>query len=153
VVTETGAVGRVLRAGPTVSTVLLISDPGSKIAVIGQDSRAQGLLVGSGVGKPLELLFTQHNTELRLREILVTSGLDGIYPKGIPAAAIASISPAEATPFPRIRAAPLVDMTHLEEVLLLERPASLEIEVPGMDTFMGPLQESAPRTGRDEFRR
>jgi rod shape-determining protein MreC len=151
VATEIGAVGRVLRAGPTVSTVLLINDPGSKIAVIGQDSRTQGLLVGSGAGNPLELLFTPHNNELRLREILVTSGLDGIYPKGIPVAVITSMAPADVTPFPRIRAMPLVDMARLEEVLLLERPAGLESEVPATGTFMGPLPDALIRKGRGEL--
>jgi rod shape-determining protein MreC len=152
VVTEIGAVGRVLRAGPTVATVLLLSDPGSKIAVIGQDSRTQGLLAGSGMGKPLELLFAPTNNDLRLREILVTSGLDGLYPKGIPVAAVASIAPPDVTPFPRIRAVPLVDVSRLEEVLLLERPAGLESEVPTSDTFMGPLPESDNREERDEPR-
>lgn len=138
-VTEAGVVGRVLRSGPTVSTVLLLADPSSKVAVIGQDSRTQGLLVGSGAGKPLDVLFTPHNNELREGEILVTSGLDGIFPKGIPAAVVSGVAPADITPFPNIRAMPLVDVTRLEEVLLLERPADLDANVQGADSFIGPL--------------
>ena len=142
VMAEGGVVGRVLRAGPTVSTVLLITDPGSKIAVIGQDSRTQGLLVGGGVGKPLELLFTPHNSDMRVQEILVTSGLDGMFPKGIPVAVVTSMAPADITPFPNIRATPLINVVRLEEVLLLERPAGLDREAPATDTFIGPLVDS-----------
>ena len=152
VVTESGTVGRVLRAGPTVATVLLINDPGSKIAVISQDSRTHGLLVGSGADKPLEMLFTPVTSELRPREILVTSGLDGMYPKGIPVATVSSVTPPDVTPFPRVRALPLVDMSHLEEVLLLERPVVTEVEAPAASTFIGPLPDEPAYKGRDEFR-
>ena len=117
-----GVVGRVLRAGPATATVLLITDPGSKVAVVGQDSRTQGLIVGRGPGKNLELHFAPHDNELHVGEILVTSGLDNFFPKGLPVATLTSIAPADIAPFPNIQAAPLVDFSRLEEVLLLEKP-------------------------------
>ncbi len=133
--TASGVVGRVLRAGPATSTVLLITDPGSKVAVIGQDSRAQGIVVGRGPGKHLELHFAPHDNDLQVNEILVTSGLDNIFPKGLPVAIITGIAPADVAPFPNIQALPLVDFSRLEEILLLERPqeSPQTLSLPGPD--------------------
>lgn len=142
--TVSGVVGRVLRAGPATATVLLIIDPGSKIAVIGQESRTQGLLVGGGPGKPLEVLYTPHNNQLRAGEILVTSGLDNMFPKGLPIAIVELVAPADISPFPNIRATPLVDFSRLEELLLLERPAGMTPVAPD-ETFVGPLPLPHPR--------
>ena len=90
VMTPQGVAGRVLRAGPSSATVLLLVDPGSRIAVISQESRIQGVLVGGGPDKPLEMRFVSHNDVIRAGEILVTSGLDDAFPKGIPVARVLS---------------------------------------------------------------
>ena len=121
--TPDGVAGRVLRAGPTTSTVLLLVDPGSRVAVISQDRRVQGILVGAGPLKPLELRFVSHNTAVKAGEILVTSGLDEAYPKGIPVARVISATPSDLSPFQSVQAAPLADLSSLEELLLIGRRA------------------------------
>ena len=93
--TPQGVAGRVLRAGPSSATVLLLVDPGSRIAVISQESRIQGVLVGGGPDKPLEMRFVSHNDVIRAGEILVTSGLDDAFPKGIPVARVLSATPSD----------------------------------------------------------
>ena len=116
-----GLVGRVLKAGPSTSVALLVTDAGSRVAVISSEGRVQGILAGGGPGAPLEMRFVRLNARLDVGEILVTSGVDSAYPKGIPVARVTAVS-AGSSSMQEIRAVPLVDFAALEEVLLLEHP-------------------------------
>ncbi len=138
IMTNLGLVGRVLRASPHNSTALLLTDPGSRIAVLSQKTRTAGILTGRGGRKPLEMRFVEHDSLLEEGEILVTSGLDGVYPKGLSVARVTKISMYGYSPFKTVHAEPLVDPAHLEEVLLLE-PTGLDPlpELPA-DDFVGP---------------
>lgn len=120
-VTNLGLVGRVLRSSAHASTVLLITDPASHVAVFGQESRAPGILKGSGMGKDLEVSFVQRDAGMKNGEVLVTSGLDNKYPKGLPVGTVTKIAPSDYTQFMAVSASPLVNLQHLEEVLLLEK--------------------------------
>lgn len=139
--THKGLVGRVLRSSAHASTALLITDPGSHVAVFGQESRASGILKGKGMGAELELDFVPRDATLKAGEVLITSGLDDKYPKGLPVAVVNSVAPSDYTQFMAVTATPLVDLQHLEEVLLLEETDvdspvdGPEFEDPG---FMGP---------------
>lgn len=126
-VTNMGLVGRVLRSSAHASTVLLLTDPGSKVAVFGQESRAAGILKGTGTGGNLEVDFVQRDAGMKNGEVLVTSGLDNKYPKGLPAGRVVSVAPSDYTQFMAVEAKPLVDLRHLEEVLLLEKSG---VELP-----------------------
>ena len=82
----------------------------------------------------------QRDAKVKPGEIIITSGLDGKYPKGIPVARVLRVAPSDYTQFMAIKAEPLVDLQHLEEVLLLEptgapRPPDLG-EAP--KEFVGP---------------
>lgn len=160
-VTNLGLVGRVLRSSPSAATALLITDPGSRIAVYGQESRAPGILKGHGTGKPMEVDFVQRDAPLQEGEILVTSGLDDKYPKGLPVARIERVAPSDYTQFMSIDAVPLVDLQHLEEVLLLEK-SGVELppeEIDAPSAITGPplpprmakaREEEAARAAREE---
>lgn len=140
-VTSKGLVGRVLRSSAHASTVLLITDPGSRVAIFGQESRASGILKGQGLGAGLEVDFVQRDASLKDGEVLVTSGLDDKYPKGLPVARVTGVMPSDYTQFMAVSAKPLVDLRHLEEVLLLEKSG---IELPPEEpegpppVFVGP---------------
>lgn len=134
--TPDGIVGQVLRAGPSTATVLLLVDPGSRIAVVSQENRVQGILVGDGPGKPLSLQFVSHNMQVNPGELLVTSGLDDVFPRGIPVARIISATPSDLSPFQTIQAAPLATLSNLEELLLISR-------VPGSGEGNGERQNSS----------
>lgn len=141
VVTQLGLVGRVLRASPHSATVLLLTDPGSRIAVISQRGRVSGILSGQGSHQDLEVRFAQLGTPVNPGEILVTSGLDGKYPKGIPVARVISAEPSNYNQFLTIKAQPLVDLRTIEEVLLLEPTGITRPNMPGgpRPPFVGPL--------------
>ena len=71
--------------------VLLLSDVGSRVAVVASRSRVQGILAGGGAGRHMELRFVNQNAPLEEGELLLTSGLDAAYPKGIPVARVLSV--------------------------------------------------------------
>ena len=121
VASQDGLVGRVYKAGPGTSMVLLLSDVGSRVAVVAAQSRVQGILAGMGAGNPMEMFFVKQNAPLEEGELLLTSGLDAAYPKGIPVARVLSVKTGP-SPTLEIAAEPLVQFTTLEEVLLYERP-------------------------------
>lgn len=139
-VTNMGLVGRVLRSSAHASIALLIIDPGSRIAVFGQESRAAGILKGQGIGRQLEVDFVRRNAGMKAGEVLVTSGLDDKYPRGLPVARVASIAPSDYTQFMTVYADPLVDLQRIEEVLLLEKSGIdlPEEEKPAPGVFVGP---------------
>jgi rod shape-determining protein MreC len=125
IITNLGAVGRVLRASANTATVLLLTDPGSRIAVLSETTRTPGILTGRSTRLPMEMRFVTRNYTVQPGELLITSGLDGAYPKGIRAARVLSVAPSDFSQFQNILAEPLVDIERLEEVLLLERPGKL----------------------------
>lgn len=125
VVTTRGVMGRVLKTGVTSSQVLLLTDVNSAVAVVGQEHRTEGVAFGRGPGKELDVRYMNINADLQPGELLVTSGLAGIYPKGLPVAVITRVERSELSLFLDVTAAPLVDAGQQEEALLM-RPAPLE---------------------------
>ncbi|MBQ3893652.1 MAG: rod shape-determining protein MreC [Mailhella sp.] len=126
VVSWQGVAGRVLKSGPTTSVALLLTDTGSRVSVITSEGRVQGIVAGGGPGMPLELRFVRQNSVVHVGEVLLTSGLDSLFPKGIPVARVTSISSGASSragaSVLSIQAEPLVDFNMLEEVFLLQRP-------------------------------
>lgn len=128
-VTHEGVVGRVHRSSASASTLLLIDDPNSKIAVVGQMHRAVCLLAGKGPTAPMSVMYVQVNAVLEEGELLVTSGLDGVFPKGIPAAKVVKVETREQTLFQTVWAQSVLDPRKVEEVMLLKpKEAPVEVE-------------------------
>ncbi|MDL2291078.1 rod shape-determining protein MreC [Desulfovibrio sp. OttesenSCG-928-F20] len=122
VVTDAGVVGRVLRTAPHASTVLMITDSGFRLAVISQQSRTPGIVMGGASGKPgLEMAYVAQNARISPGELLITSGLDGIFPKGIAVGIVTAVTPGNEILFQQVHVQPMVELEHLEEVLLLQQ--------------------------------
>lgn len=133
VVALDGVVGRILETGATVSTVLLITDSNSHIAVVGADHRSPGMLSGQGYGEPLKLRFVNLNASIEPGEILLSSGLSGIYPKGLPVARVSKVQRSDISLFLSVLAEPLVNVAGQEEVLLLKRTVdAVEVSPAGL---------------------
>ena len=86
-----GLVGRVLKAGPYTSVALLLTDSGSSVAVISEKGRVSGMLQGNGHNKLLSMRFVKQNEKIAVGELLLTSGLDLSFPKGIPVGKVVSV--------------------------------------------------------------
>lgn len=125
VVNAAGVVGRILRAAPHTSTVLMLTDPGFRLAVISQNSRTPGILIGgTGNQRRLEVAYVAQNAQIRAGELLITAGVDGGFPKGIPVGAVTQVTPGNERLFLQVHAKPLVDLERLEEVILLQEEGS-----------------------------
>jgi rod shape-determining protein MreC len=120
-----GIVGRVLRLSPSAATVLLITDPNSRIPVVSQKNRIQGILKGQGPNHELLMEYVPQGSALEDGEILVTSGLEEIFPKGLPVARVTRIGRSGASLFQVIDAEPLFAPRQLEEVALLFKGPAL----------------------------
>lgn len=91
VTSASGVIGQVISCSATTSTVRLLTDESSSISAMVQSSRAQGMLSGSASGEvTLELVNT--NQEVSVGDVIVTSGLGGVFPKGLPIGEVASVS-------------------------------------------------------------
>ena len=119
VVAPLGVVGRVHRPGAHFSTVLLLIDPNSHVPVMGAEHRIPAIVVGQGAGKPLLVSYVPLNDTLAKGELLITSGLGGMFPKGLPVARVSGVERSPISLFQDIRADLLVDPGRLEELLLL----------------------------------
>lgn len=121
VMTPHGVLGRVIESGLTASKAMLITDRNSRISVRGQLNRSAGLLVGNGDAELLSVKYMKLNAPVSEGEVLVTSGLAGLFPPGLPVARVVSVERSDISLFLTVKAVPLVDMENTEEVLLLSR--------------------------------
>ncbi|MEJ5242470.1 MAG: rod shape-determining protein MreC [Desulfomicrobiaceae bacterium] len=117
-----GLVGRVARSGQSFSVVTLITAPTSRVPVVSQDGRIPGVVCGQGPDAPVEVRYVPLGQQVREGEILVTSGMDGRFPRGIPVARVTAVAPSADALFQKVTAQPVVDMAALEEVVVLRRP-------------------------------
>ena len=143
VLTQSGVVGRILRTAPHASTVLIITDPGFRLPVISQTSRTPGILTGSAdPDSRLEVAYVAQTAKINVGETLITAGVDGNFPKGIPVGIVTQVTPGNKILFQQVHARPVVNLEALEEVLLLKRagtaPPLLEERLPN------PVKQEAP---------
>jgi len=117
VISAGGVVGKVQASLPGSAKVILLTDPGSTIAVRVQRNREEGLLEGKL--ERCALKYVSYYADIQEGDLLVTSGLDGIFPKGLPVATVVSVSKHEATAFQTVLARPVVRLSRLEEALVL----------------------------------
>ncbi|MDO9515863.1 MAG: rod shape-determining protein MreC [Syntrophales bacterium] len=118
VVAAQGVAGRVIEVSWNVSKVLLLVDYNSNIDAIVQRNRCQGVLQGRDrVG--CELKYVQSSEDIRVGDVVISSGLAGVFPKGLLLGTIAEVDKTQTDLFQRITVHPSVDVTRLEEVLVI----------------------------------
>ena len=122
-----GAVGRVVAADAHTAKVRLLNDASSGVAGIVQRSRAQGIVLG-GEHASLNLLYVPQYADVLHGDRVVTSGLDGIFPRGFGIGSVGSITE-EPNGTQTIHLEPELDYASIEEVLILLEPEIVEIEV------------------------
>jgi rod shape-determining protein MreC len=119
VITADGLVGKVLRAYGSSAQVLLINDQSSGVGVILDKSRLQGVIKGTAGGEViLEKVMT--GEQVAPGDLIVTSGGDQIFPKGIMVGTAMKVSPG-ADLFLNIRVKPSASLSRLEEVLIITK--------------------------------
>lgn len=125
-VTAQGVAGRVTDTGERQSKLLLIVDRNSAVDALVQRSRARGIVKGAS-GDECFLDYVMHEEDVRPGDEVVTSGLDGIYPKGLRIGTVAAVSFQGSDFFKSVRVTPAVNFERLEEVLVILDPHPREV--------------------------
>lgn len=118
VVDELGVVGQVVRVFPLTAEVSLLTDKDQAIPVQVSRNGLRAVLAGAGAGT-MELRFLAANAEVKAGDILVTSGLDGVYLPGLPVAKVSQIDRDNSFSFARIACEPIAGVERHGLVLVL----------------------------------
>lgn len=143
VMDDTGIVGQVTRVYPWLSEVTLITDKDHAVPVQVLRSGLRAVVFGSGDTSELALRYMPVSADIKEGDMLVTSGIDGTYPPGLPVAKVIRIERDPAYPFARILCSPVAGVDKQRQLLILsglaklpERPEATT-ETPGGKSKMG----------------
>ncbi|HBA65063.1 MAG: rod shape-determining protein MreC [Gammaproteobacteria bacterium HGW-Gammaproteobacteria-10] len=114
-----GVVGQVYRALPLSSEIMLITDPGHAIPVQINRNGLRTIAVGSGQINRLILPYLANNADIEEGDLLISSGLGGIFPQGYPVAVVEKIIPQPNKPFAEIYATPKAQLNRSRELLIV----------------------------------
>lgn len=127
VITEQGVVGLVTRTSPHAAKTMLLLDRQSTIDVVVQRSRARGIVRGRGTDL-LEFEFVVRESDVQIGDTVITSGLGGVYPKGLRIGEIVSLEDPGGSLIQIATVRPAVDFGRLEQVfVMLRRGPTLDL--------------------------
>ena len=126
VLDELGVLGQVTRVYPSVSEVTLVIDADQAIPVLNTRTGARAVAFGDpGIqAGALELRFMATNADVQAGDLLTTSGVDGVYPPGLPVARVNKVERRVESPFARIYCTPQALVEGASHVMVLEPVAS-----------------------------
>jgi rod shape-determining protein MreC len=123
VVTGDGVLGQVFRTGPFSSEIILITDSEHALPVQNARSGVRTIALGTGRSTSLELPYVPQNYDVKVGDVLVTSGLGRVFPFGLPVARVTKVERDPTKPLAQIYAVPLAGIENDREVLFIwERP-------------------------------
>ncbi|MDQ1304115.1 MAG: rod shape-determining protein MreC, partial [Pseudomonadota bacterium] len=118
VVDAAGLVGQVTRVYPRSSEVTLVSSREQLTPVFVERTGQRGLAAGSGQNQ-MELRYMPAQTDIRPGDRLLTSGIDRVYPAGMPVARVSRVSRSQSSPYLRVECLPLAGLDRSRAVLVL----------------------------------
>lgn len=119
VIDHGGVIGQVTRVFPWVSEVTLITDKEQAVPIQVLRSGLRGVTFGIGYDGTLELRFMPVNADIQNGDVLVTSGIDGTYPAGLPVAIVSNIERNAAYAFARITCTPAAGVSSFGQVMVV----------------------------------
>ena len=148
VITPDGIVGKIVEVFPNAAQVLLISDKESGVGALFADTRTHGIIKGTGDPDP-RMDYVVNEEKVQPGEVILTSGDDRIFPKGLPVGTVADVK--AASPFQVIRVRPAARLDRLEDVLVLMTMQELNLRkldesspAPAPSTADAPSHPLAP---------
>ena len=127
VVIPEGIAGQTTEVSAHYSKVLLIIDHNSAVDALVQRDRARGIIKGGSAGQCLfKYVLRKHDIEIG--DIVVSSGLDGVFPKGLAVGYVSTVIKPKSGIFQEVTVTPYVDFEKLEEVLIVLNPKKKEFE-------------------------
>lgn len=121
VVDETGVLGQVTQVYPLVSEVTLLIDRAQVIPVVNTRSGMRGVVWGDpgSEGGMLEQRYVPANADVHVGDLLATSGIDGVYPPGLPVARVSAVERDSDSGFALVRGEPLAQLKGVTHVMVL----------------------------------
>ncbi len=120
VVNDEGVIGRILDVSDHYARVLLITDPGSAVDAIVQRNRVRGILSGKDANGCV-LKYVRGNLDVQVGDLIISSGKDGLFPKGLRLGVVQGIFKDPVDLFQKIEVKPLVRLSALEELLIIKK--------------------------------
>lgn len=148
VVNEQGVLGQVTRVYPLSSEVTLLVDRDATLPVLNARTQSRSAAFGGAPHPGMELRFMATNADIQVGDLLITSGIDGVYPPGLAVAKVASVERRVESGFARILAAPVSSPEGVRHVLVLE-PMSTQLPPrPAAPTASAPTGRTTRGTRR-----
>lgn len=147
VVHERGVVGRVADTTPNYARVLLATDFNSSIDAFVQRTRMPGILNGAGA-RLMRLNYVQKDEDVRPGDLIVTSGMDGFFPRGLPLGTVSRVDREGVGMFMTVEVIPQVAFDRLEEVMVIinqGQPVDWLTLAPGLRPLFEEEAEEARR--------
>jgi len=133
VLDEKGVLGQVTRVHPFVSEVTLLIDRDQAIPVLNLRTGVRGVAYGdpvAGHGGGMELRFMPSSADIQEGDLLTTSGVDGLYPPGLPVAKVVRVERRADSAFARIYCVPIAEVQGARHVMLLKPMAEPLSKLP-----------------------
>jgi rod shape-determining protein MreC len=143
VLDPSGVVGQVTRVYGQIAEVTLLSDKEAAIPVLNARTGQRAAAFGGAGGGLMELRFTSANADVRVGDAMVTSGLDGVYPPGLPVATVHALDRRVETGFARVTLAPAAAPDGVRFVLVLEPVGAQMPARPAPPPAPGPRERGA----------
>ena len=118
VMNNAGVIGHVIHSSPNTSKVLLITDGRSAVDSLFQETRESGITVGTGENI-CEMKFVPISAKINLGDKVISSGLGGVFPKGLVVGRVVDIVKQSQELFQDIMVEPSADLSNIEEVIVL----------------------------------
>ncbi len=122
-VTVEGVVGQVVNTSAHYAKILLATDPNSAIDALIQKTRVQGIVKGAGTSYRLN--YVLKNSDVQKGDMIVTSGIGGVFPKGLPIGSVSSVTKTRRGMFQKIEISPTTDFSQLEYLIIIMKKDSL----------------------------
>lgn len=143
IIDDTGVVGQITRVFPFTSEATLLTDKDQAIPVQVVRSGLRSVAYGRGQSGVLDLRFMAANADIRKGDLLVTSGIDGVYPPGLAVARVVTIEHKSADAFAQITCQPAAGIDRNRQLLIL----LTESRLPPRPPEEGPLEKKAGKKG------
>jgi rod shape-determining protein MreC len=161
---DKGLIGQTTHVGPWSADVIMITDPEHGVPVRIERTGLRTIAVGAGDTTSLALPYLPANADVKAGDLLVTSGLGGVFPEGYPVARVTEVHRDAVQPLAQVRAAPLAHVDTDTEVMLVwfrpdhpaapAAPVNAAGELPSgsaaMHPQLAPPKPAAPSPGQDD---
>lgn len=146
VVDDAGVVGQITRIYPWMSEVTLITDKDHSVPVQVVRNGLRSVVSGTGKDGALELRYVAVNTDIQEGDLLATSGIDGVYPPGLPVAVVSRIERNPTYVFARVTCTPAAGVGHNRQLLILSLLAPV-VEIPAEILEIKPEKKKREKVG------